>query len=54
MNKIESEWLQLKRQELVVRIFDHEYDLAMAVIDGVEIRAEKGEYQSHRFLFNSA
>lgn len=54
MNLIETEWHQLKTHELAGRIFEDEYDLAIAVIDGVEARAQKGQYGTERFLFNSA
>ena len=36
------------------RIFEDEYDLALAVIEGVETRAQRGQYDTERFLFNSA
>jgi transposase len=54
MNLIESEWHQLKTHELAGRIFEDEYDLALAIINGVEARAQRGQYSSERFLFNSA
>ncbi len=46
--------ISLKTHELAGRIFEDEYDLAIAVIDGVEARAQRGEYSAERFLFNSA
>ncbi len=54
MNLIEIEWHQLKTHELAGRIFEDEYDLAIAVIDGVEARAQRGQHSTERFLFNSA
>ncbi len=54
MNLIETEWHQIKTHELAGRIFEDEYDLAIAVIDGVEARAQRGKYYTERFLFNSA
>ena len=54
MNLIETEWHQIKLHELAGRIFEDEYDLAIAVIDGVEARAQRGLYNTERFLFNSA
>lgn len=54
MNLIETEWHQLKTHELAGRIFEDEYDLASAVIDGIEARAQQGQYNTERFLFNSA
>ena len=35
MNPIESEWHQLKAHEIAGRMFDNEYDLALAVMAGV-------------------
>lgn len=40
MNPIEDEWLHLKRDELACRVFEDEYDLAQAIIDGVNARAK--------------
>ena len=34
MNLIETEWPQIKTHELAGRIFQDEYDLAIAVING--------------------
>lgn len=36
------------------RIFEDEYELAIAVIEEVEARAQQGQYDTERFLFNSA
>lgn len=52
MNPIELEWQHLKKDELSGRIFDDELDLAYAVIDGVQARAEKGNYSTERIKFN--
>lgn len=52
MNRIEDEWLHLKRDELASRVFEDEYDLAIAIIDGIENRAIQGQYQVERFTFN--
>ena len=54
MNFIETEWHQIKTHELAGRIFEDEYDLTIAVIEGVEARAQRGQYDTDRFLFNSA
>ncbi|MGF1496263.1 MAG: IS630 family transposase [Elainellaceae cyanobacterium] len=53
MNPIETEWHQLKTHELVGQMFEDELDLAYAVIDGVEDRAEAGGYSAERFRFPS-
>lgn len=50
----ESEWNQLKTHQLAGRIFEDEYNLALAVIDGVNTRAQRGHYATERFRFNSA
>ena len=52
MNRIEDEWLDLKRNELACRVFDDEYDLAMAIMAGVESRANNASYPVERFMFN--
>ena len=54
MNLIEIEWHQLKIHELAGQIFPDEYDLALAVKQGIEARAQKGGYETHCFKFNSA
>lgn len=53
MNRIEEEWHQLKIHEIAGRMFEDEYDLAIAVIDGMEARSNKGRYTLERFKFNS-
>ena len=54
MNQIESEWHQLKTHELAGQMFEDEYDLALAVIEGVEHRAKKTHFTTTRFKFSSA
>lgn len=54
MNRIEDEWHQLKTHEIAGRMFDDEYDLALAIMDGMEARSLKGGYTLKRFKFNSA
>lgn len=54
MNPIETEWHQLKRDEIAGQMFSDEYDLAMAVMQGMEARSERGNYSLERFKFNSA
>ena len=44
MNRIEEEWHQLKTHEIAGRMFEDEYDLALAVIEGMETRSVKGQY----------
>lgn len=51
LNPIETEWHQLKTHELRGQMFEDELDLAYAVIDGVNARAEAGGYYAERFRF---
>lgn len=53
MNPIELEWQHLKKDELASKTFEDELDLAYAVIDGVQARAEKENYSTQRIRFNS-
>jgi putative transposase len=52
MNRIEEQWLHLKRDELQGRVFQDEYDLVLAIIAGMEHRAEQNNYEVERFIFN--
>lgn len=52
MNRIEEQWLHLKRQELAGRVFDDEYDLALAIIQGLTNRGQQGEFSVERLMFN--
>jgi putative transposase len=54
MNPIEGQWHQLKTHEIAGELFDNEYDLAIAVMTGMENRSQKGEYKLERFMFKSA
>lgn len=53
MNRIENEWLRLKTDEIAGKMFEDEYDLAMAVIQGVENRAAEKGYKTNRYRFPS-
>jgi DDE superfamily endonuclease len=53
LNPIETEWHQLKTHELRGHMFEHELDLAYAVIDGIDARSQTGGYQAERFRFPS-
>lgn len=53
LNPIETEWHQLKTHELRGHMFEHELDLAYAVIDGIDARSQAGGYQAERFRFPS-
>ncbi|MEM8719095.1 MAG: hypothetical protein AAGE84_07265 [Cyanobacteria bacterium P01_G01_bin.39] len=52
MNRIEEQWLHLKRQELGGYVFDDEYDLAKAIIKGIENRGQLGNHAVERLMFN--
>ena len=54
MNRIEDEWLHLKWDELACRVFEDEFDLAMAIIESVQARAKFGGYKVERFIFNQS
>lgn len=52
LNPIETQWHQLKTHEIAGQMFDNEYDLAIAVMDGMKARSEAGKYTLERFIFN--
>lgn len=52
LNRIEEQWLHLKRHELSAQVFEDEYELALAVIAGIEARGKTGGYEVERFMFN--
>ena len=54
MNRIEDEWHQLKTHEIAGPMFEDEYDLALAIMSGMEARSVNGGYTLERFKFNSA
>jgi hypothetical protein len=54
MNRIEEQWHQLKAHEIAGSMFEHEYDLATAIMNGMKARRVKGEYTLERFKFNSS
>ena len=49
MNLIEEEWQRLKEDEIAGRMFDDEYDLAMAVIESIDSRSERRGYKAERY-----
>ncbi|WP_216351440.1 transposase, partial [Leptolyngbya sp. 'hensonii'] len=54
MNRIEEQWHQLKTHEIAGRMFEHEVDLADAIIEGMQARSSRGNYSLERFIFNSS
>ncbi len=53
LNPIETEWHQLKTHELRGQMFEHELDLAYAVMDAIDARTQAAGYQAERFRFPS-
>lgn len=53
LNRIENEWQRLKEDELAGRMFEDEYELAMAVIEAIDSRCRKNGLEVERFRFNS-
>lgn len=53
LNPIETEWRQLKTHQLVGQMFEDELDLAYALINRLEARAQAGDCQAERFRFPS-
>ena len=54
LNRIESEWHQLKTHELAGQMFEDELDLAYAVMDGVDARSRAEGRTTQRFKFQSS
>ncbi|MDZ7955177.1 MAG: hypothetical protein RMY27_29560 [Nostoc sp. DedQUE09] len=54
MNRMKDEWYQLKNHEIAGQTFDNNYDLAIAIIDGIEARSVKGGYALEFLIFNCA
>ena len=52
MNRIEDEWLHLKREELASRLFEDEYDAAIAIMNAIEHRGDSRNHTVERFIFN--
>ena len=42
----------LKRQELAGRVFNDEYDLILAIIQGIYNRGKQGDFSVERLMFN--
>ncbi len=51
MNRIENEWQRLKEDELGGRMFSDEYELAIAVREGVKDRYKQDCYEVKRYYF---
>ncbi len=53
MNRMEDEWLHLKRELLASCLFEDEYNLAIALIEAIKQRANSGNYSVECFKFIS-
>lgn len=54
MNRIEDEWLHLKRESLASRLFEDEYDLAVALIEAIRFAAYGRAAPQQRQLLSRA
>jgi putative transposase len=52
MNPIELQLQQIKKDELAAEIFDSELEVAYALIHGVEVKGERGNYRTQYVKFN--
>ena len=52
LNRIENEWQRLKEDELAGRMFEDEYELAIAVISAIETRQKRNRLEVKRFRFD--
>ena len=53
LNLIEGEWNQIKAHEISGRMFEDEYDLALAVKERLNNRSQKVGYRLQPFNLNS-
>ena len=53
MNLIETEWHQIKADEICGRMFEDEYDLAIAVKSSIQKKSNKRGECVRQFKFNS-
>jgi putative transposase len=53
INPIELQWQHLKKNELAGKMVEDELELVYAVIHGIEVRAQRGNYTTDRVKFNS-
>lgn len=52
MNRMEDQWLHLKRDELKGRVFEDEYELVEGIIEGMNNRGQESGFEVERFIFN--
>ena len=52
MNRMEDQWLHLKRDELKGRVFEDEWELVEEIIEGMNNRGREGGFEVERFTFN--
>jgi putative transposase len=46
MNLIKWQWQPIKKDELLAEIFDSELEVSYALIHGVEVKGERGNYRT--------
>ncbi len=52
MNRMEDQWLHLKRDELKGRVFEDELELVDEIINGMNNRGKQAGFEVERFAFN--
>ena len=52
LNRIENEWQRLKEDELAGQMFSDEYELALAVMEAIEVRQNRNGLEVKRFRFD--
>ena len=52
LNRIENEGQRLKEDELAGQMFSDEYELALAVMEAIEVRQNRNELEVKRFRFD--
>ena len=52
MNRMEDQWLHLKRNKLQGRVFEDEYELVLGIIEDMNHRGKQNNYEVECFTFN--
>ena len=52
LKPLKLQWQQIKKYELAAEIFDLRLEIAYALIQGVEVKGERGNYRTQRVKFN--
>ena len=53
MNRMEDQWLHLKRDELKGRVFEDECELVEGIIEGMNNRGKEGGFEGVRPFFDT-